>query len=156
MLLLGGVAATIDDGIARARQGLQSGVGLTKFREMVTAQGGDPAVVDCPELLTRGLEQMPIALDRQGMVTGLDARQIGFAIRELKTTARERKHYCGLLLMRKAGDQADGTVAALLYPAGARNAATAAANRIRAAYRVGTAAAPAMPLVAATIYPRPA
>ena len=151
MLVLGGAAADLDDGRARARQGLGSGIGLAKLKEMVLAQGGDPAPLDDPGVLTRGLERTPILLDKPGIVAGIDARQIGFAIRDLKAAAGERKHSCGVVLHRKVGDTAgDGPAAALLYPTGARNTALAAANRIRAAYLVGEAAPPSPPLVGAT------
>jgi pyrimidine-nucleoside phosphorylase len=151
MLVLGGVAASLDDGRARARQGLRSGVGRAKLREMALAQGGDPAALDDPDLLTRGLEQMPVHLDRSGIVVGLDARQIGFALRQLKAAAGEKRRSCGLLLHTKVGDAAgEGEGATLLYPAGARDAALAAANRVRAAYHIGAAAPPSPPLVAAT------
>ena len=154
MLVLGGVSRDLDDGVARAREGLRTRVGLAKLRQMVIAQGGDPSVIDSPELLFRGLERIPITLDRQGVVASLDARQVGLAIRDLKAAAGDRKQYCGTLLSRKVGDAADGEAAVLLYPSGVRNAAASAANRIRAAYCVADAAPPAAPLVAETISSR--
>jgi thymidine phosphorylase len=154
MLVLGGVSRNLDDGIARAQEGLRTRIGLAKLRQMVIAQGGDPSAIDNPELLSRGLERISIAPDRHGFVAGLDARQIGLAIHDLKAAVGDRKPYCGALLHRKVGDAADGELAVLLHPAGARSAAISAANRIRAAYYVSDTAPPAAPLVAETISSR--
>jgi thymidine phosphorylase len=149
MLVLGGAAADLSEGCSRARQGIASGIGLAKLEEMVVAQGGDPAPLDCPDLLTRGVEQLPITLARPGLIVGIEARQIGLAIRDLKAAAGEGKRSCGVVLKRKVGEAAEGDpVAALLYPAGTRDAALEAAACIRAAFRTGEAAPKSGPLVA--------
>jgi len=151
MLVLGGAAAHLDEGRTRARQSIASGIGLAKLKEMVVAQGGDPAPLDCPDLLTRGVERLPIILDRPGLIVAIDARQIGFAIRDLKAKAGESKRSCGVVLSRRVGETAgNGAVATLLYPAGTRDPALAAAASIRAAFRTGEAAPESGPLVAAT------
>ena len=50
-LHLCGVAPTVEAGIEQARQRLDSGEALQKFRQLVEAQGGDPQVVDHPQRL---------------------------------------------------------------------------------------------------------
>jgi pyrimidine-nucleoside phosphorylase len=151
MLVLGGAAADLDEGCIRARQGIVSGMGLAKLKEMVVAQGGDPAPLDSPDLLTRGVERLPIILDRPGLIVGIDARQIGLAIRNLKAAAGEGRRSCGVVLNRKVGETAESdAVATLLYPAGARDTAFTAAACIRAAFQTGEAVPESGPRVAAT------
>lgn len=151
MLVLGGAAIGLDQGRMRARQGILSGIGLAKLREMVVAQGGDPAPLDNPDLLTRGVERLPVVLDHPGLIVGIDARQIGIAVRDLKAAAGESKRSCGVMLSKKVGETAErDAVATLLYPMGTRDAALAAAARVRAAFRTGQTAAEGGPLVAAT------
>jgi thymidine phosphorylase len=126
-------------------------MGLAKLKEMVVAQGGDPAPLDSPDLLTRGVERLPIILDRPGLIVGIDARQIGLAIRNLKAAAGEGRRSCGVVLNRKVGETAESdAVATLLYPAGARDTAFTAAACIRAAFQTGEAVPESGPRVAAT------
>jgi hypothetical protein len=85
------------------------------------------------------------------MIVGIETRQIGLAIRDLKAAAGESGRSCGLVLKRKVGEAADGeAVATLLHPVGERDAALTAAARIRAAFRTGEAAPESSPLVAGT------
>ena len=49
MLIQGGKAATLQEGVALSRENLLNGKAWKKFREMVIAQGGDVAFIDCPE-----------------------------------------------------------------------------------------------------------
>jgi len=153
MLVLGGAAADLDEGRAHARQGLQSRVGLAKLRQMVVAQDGDPAVIDNPALLSRSLQQVPIRSARPGVIAGLDAREVGSALRELKEAAGRRQHACGLLLHQKVGGvlSEEETMAVLLFPSEAHAAACRAASRIRAAYHISDRASPTTDIVAAVV-----
>jgi pyrimidine-nucleoside phosphorylase len=64
---------------ARVRSALTSGAGVDKFRAIVAAQGGDPAVVDRYERLPSAPDRHPVAAPRAGYVSGLHAEQIGRA-----------------------------------------------------------------------------
>ncbi len=113
MLALGGAAADPRQGRAMAAEALRSGVGLAKLRELVRAQGGDPAVVDNPAALTRGAGRVAVCATLSGYVAGIDAKRIGETVRELKSAAGDRKHLCGLLLHKKAAEAvASGEVVA--------------------------------------------
>ena len=153
MLLLGGVARDLEDGRSRAREGMHSGIGLAKLREMVTAQGGSAGALDDPEVLVQGTERIPIELAEDGVIVGIDPRRIGLALRDLKLAVGEHKHACGLLLARKVGGVVGRRepVAFLVAPPAAKRVAAEAVNRIRASYRVGREAPPVPELVAATI-----
>ncbi|MDH4180332.1 MAG: thymidine phosphorylase, partial [Armatimonadota bacterium] len=108
MLSLAGAASDPDDGRKRAQRGLASGMGLTKLREMIVAQGGRGDVLDDPEVLPGNPERITVSAERDGYVAGIDARRIGLLVRDLKVRAGERKAECGVLLHKKSGDLTAG------------------------------------------------
>jgi pyrimidine-nucleoside phosphorylase len=79
MLLL--VGAAPDRAAARARlEGvIASGAALAKFRELVVAQQGDPAVVDDPSRLPRARLIAPLPSPQAGFVTDVDAMGVALA-----------------------------------------------------------------------------
>ncbi|MFM7751459.1 MAG: thymidine phosphorylase, partial [Opitutaceae bacterium] len=79
MLVLGGVAATESDALARLDAALRSGAAFAKFREIVAAQGGDVRVIDAPELLPRAKRIEPWPAPRTGFVAAVDARAVALA-----------------------------------------------------------------------------
>ncbi|MCE2862832.1 MAG: hypothetical protein RIR76_1828 [Verrucomicrobiota bacterium] len=79
MLVLGGVAPTEFDALARLDAALRSGAAFTKFREIVAAQGGDVRVIDDPGLLPRARLIEPWPAPRTGFVAAVDARAVALA-----------------------------------------------------------------------------
>ncbi|PAW80449.1 MAG: thymidine phosphorylase [Opitutia bacterium Tous-C8FEB] len=79
MLLLGGVAATPAEANARLDATLASGAAAAKFREVITAQGGDSRVVDDPGRLPVARSIEPVLAPRTGFVSAVDARAVAFA-----------------------------------------------------------------------------
>ncbi len=63
--------------LTTARQALRDGRGLAKLRELVDAQGGDPAVIDNPRLLPAASVRHEVTADRCGYLAGMDAEGIG-------------------------------------------------------------------------------
>lgn len=61
---------------------LKSGAALTKFREMVVAQGGDPDFVDQPDNKHVG-ERIPVVAATSGYVGGIDGLAVGLVAVEL-------------------------------------------------------------------------
>src|SRR5690606_15173897 len=78
MLVLGRIAATIDEAEARVRDALESGRGLEKFGEIIEAQGGDRRVIDDSSRLPAAPSQRPVEAPSGGWVT-IDARAVGDA-----------------------------------------------------------------------------
>jgi pyrimidine-nucleoside phosphorylase len=64
----------------RAEQGLASGAALDRFRRLVVAQGGDPAVLDAPERLHTAPEVVEVAAGRAGIVHRVRPRVLGEAV----------------------------------------------------------------------------
>jgi pyrimidine-nucleoside phosphorylase/thymidine phosphorylase len=80
MLLIGGVAADPDAARGRCRQAIADGSALDRFRRVVGAQGGDPAVCDHAEaVLPRSRAMLPYRIDRPGFITRLLAWPVGQA-----------------------------------------------------------------------------
>lgn len=79
MVLLAGLADSLAQAEAKVRQALQSGQGLERFRRCVMQQGGDPRVLDQPELLPQAPHVEAWRAPRAGYVAALHADLLGQA-----------------------------------------------------------------------------
>ncbi len=77
MLVLGGVAATAEEGTEQLRDAVTSGRGAEVFERMIEAQGGDPMVVGDPSRLPQAEQVVEVLSDRDGVVTTIDALEMG-------------------------------------------------------------------------------
>jgi pyrimidine-nucleoside phosphorylase len=108
MLVLAG-AADEDDAEARVRDAIASGSGLEKFRQIVTWQGGDPAVVDDLTGLPRAAHRQVVTAPIGGYVSAIDAMLIARSAMGLGA-GRDRvgapiDHAVGVTLDVKPGDE---------------------------------------------------
>ncbi len=91
-----------------ARQ-IDSGQALAKFREMVVAQGGDPAVIDDPARLDIAPVQHVIDAQRGGYVARFAADEVGIAAMRLgagrPTKGAPIDHSVGLSVHINVGDK---------------------------------------------------
>ena len=125
MIALGGHADTPASGHEQAREAVASGAALDRFRQLVTAQGGDPSVVDDPDARP---DSAPIATvrapdDAHGHVADLDALAIGEAAVDLGAGRRTKEDavdsVAGLSALKKPGDPvAPGDALAHLHARG--------------------------------------
>jgi pyrimidine-nucleoside phosphorylase len=79
MLVLGRAANTVDEGRAAYDELIASGAALEKMRDIVTAQAGDPRVLDDYSLLPAARHQRAIPARRSGYVQAIDTEAIGRA-----------------------------------------------------------------------------
>jgi len=79
MFYLGGRSKTVADGRKLSEELLASGKALAKFREMVAAQGGDPAICSDPSRLPKAKFTADIAAETVGNVAAIQCEQMGFA-----------------------------------------------------------------------------
>lgn len=103
--------AGIDGGRAVLTEAVKSGRALQKFVDVVVAQGGDPSVIESPELLPVCAHEAVITAERDGYVTRCDARTIGSAATRLGA-GRDRKEDAidpgvGITLEAKVGDRVE-------------------------------------------------
>jgi pyrimidine-nucleoside phosphorylase len=151
MVRLGGLAATDAQARAKVKAALASGAGLQKFREVIEKQGGDPGVCDDPRRLPVAPHRVPFAADRDGYVTAVDAEQVGLASMALGA-GREQAHEkvdpgVGIMVRKRVGDEVEeGDVLAELIVREAGRV-SAAAGRLKQAFRIGDAAPTRRPLV---------
>ncbi|TYO95594.1 pyrimidine-nucleoside phosphorylase [Desulfallas thermosapovorans] len=121
MTVAGGIYAGFDQAYAALAGVLQSGRALTKFKQFIQAQGGNPAVVDNPgELLPRARYQAQLKSPAAGYVQSIVAEQVGTAAMLLgagrKTKNEPIDHAAGITLQKKVGDKVEyGEVLAYLH-----------------------------------------
>lgn len=80
MLLLGGGSLDREAAREQLEQGIASGRAAAKLRQIVEAQGGNPAVLDDPALLPQAPVQRVYEAPTTGYVARVEPRQIGKAI----------------------------------------------------------------------------
>eukprot|EP00007_Cunea_sp_BSH-02190019_P007585 CAMPEP_0174236234 /NCGR_PEP_ID=MMETSP0417-20130205/5426_1 /TAXON_ID=242541 /ORGANISM="Mayorella sp, Strain BSH-02190019" /LENGTH=480 /DNA_ID=CAMNT_0015314845 /DNA_START=40 /DNA_END=1478 /DNA_ORIENTATION=+ len=97
-----GRAPSAERGAELVRASLHDGSALTRFRDMVQAQGGDVRMVDDLSLLPAAEQVLPLVSERAGYVADLDALRIAKVALELGA-GRKRKE-----------DQVDFAVGVLL------------------------------------------
>jgi pyrimidine-nucleoside phosphorylase len=151
MLVIGGKARDRDSGLRKLERVIQSGRALQKLRAMVEAQGGDPRVVDDPDLLPRAPVQTSVKAPRAGYVQAIDAEAVGVAAMMLgagRAKAEDKVDPAvGILLRRKVGARVRrGDDLATLYGNGEGPLADSA-RRVVAAYTIDREEPPARPLV---------
>ncbi len=134
---------------SQARDVLESGRALSKFRQFVEAQGGDPKVVDNPGLLELAPEVFELKAETAGYVTALNALNVGQAVlllgggRQVKGEAIDLG--VGVMLEKKPGDKVSlGETLVRVYHRG--KGLEAALASLKSAYQTGTEP-PATPLV---------
>ena len=108
MLILGGAAADREQARAALESTVASGAALSKFAEVIEAQGGDPRVVENPGILPQPAHRSQLPAPRTGIVTRCDARKIGVGAMRLGA-GRERKEdvvdpAVGVTILAKEGD----------------------------------------------------
>ena len=77
MVELAGKAADLDAAKALLATSLADGTAWAKFGAWITAQGGDQAALDNPDLLPRAPLIETVAAPRRGVITAIDAAEVG-------------------------------------------------------------------------------
>jgi thymidine phosphorylase len=142
LLALAGLAPDAGAGAARIGAAFESGRAAERFGRMVAALGG-PA--DFVERFEAHLPQAPVILDvppeRDGLLAGMDARALGLAVVELGGGRRRAQDdvdpAVGLSQVAGIGALVDADFPLARIHARDRDAAERAAERVRAACRVG-------------------
>lgn len=109
MLKLGGAVKSYKEGKNRLEGILKEGAAFNKFKEMITAQGGNTEVIDRPELLPLAKHCNKIKADISGYIQKIDSRLIGESAM-LLGAGREKKESeidlsVGIVLKKKVGSK---------------------------------------------------
>ncbi|OFW55064.1 MAG: pyrimidine-nucleoside phosphorylase [Actinobacteria bacterium RBG_13_35_12] len=109
MLELGGAAKNYEEGRKRLEKILKEGTAFSKFKEMVAAQGGNPEIIDKPELLPLAKHCTKIKAVITGYIQKIDSQLIGESAM-LLGAGREKKESeidlsVGIILKKKVGSK---------------------------------------------------
>jgi pyrimidine-nucleoside phosphorylase len=139
MMELAGKAPNFEAAKAMLNRSLNDGSAWTKFVEWITAQGGDRAVLDDPNLLPQAPLVETVPAPRSGFIAAIDAAEVG-KTGVMLGGGREKKgdpidYSVGIVHHAKVGDQlAQGDPLLTIY---ANNAGTLAAARERLLAAIG-------------------
>ncbi|OGU03742.1 MAG: thymidine phosphorylase [Gemmatimonadetes bacterium RBG_16_66_8] len=152
MLLLGGVAADAARARAMLVEAITSGKAADKFRSVVAAQGGNPAVLDDPGLLPQAREVTTFQAARAGYVASVEPRMLGKAIVEMGGGRRRMEDpidaSVGFVIAVRPGDAVEaGQPLASIYAGDAEGLSTGTAALKRAIRLAPGAPAPPLPLL---------
>lgn len=120
MIFLGKITATLEEAREVAQTKLLDGSGYRKLKDVIAAQGGNPAVLDRFELLPNATGAREIASPRAGYVSAIEAEYIGQAS-SMIGAGRDTKEdsidpAVGVILEVKVGQKVDaGGVLCRLY-----------------------------------------
>lgn len=109
MVVLGKKAATLDAARQLLEQTITDGSALYKFRQMIEMQGGDPAVIEHPQIMPQAKYHFEIKAQTAGVVSQITADEMGIASMLLgggRAAKEDQLDYSvGLVLHHKIGDQ---------------------------------------------------
>ncbi len=156
MLVLGGIADSIEAARETVAAKLESGDALEKFRENIILQNGDAAVCDDPEtLIESSLFGFEIAASEAGKIAAVDALAIGESVVVLgggRTKAEDDIDHCvGFECIAKVGDSvAKGDLLGRIFCRREEQAA-AVETRIRNAFVISESSAEPFKLIHRTV-----
>lgn len=108
MLFLSGIVSSRKKAKSRILDNLTNDKGLNRLRDLISAQGGDPSVLDNPDLLPQPIAKIEVASENTGYVSAVDALKVGLASKILgagRQTKDDAIDYsAGIYLKKKIGD----------------------------------------------------
>lgn len=109
MVVMGEKATTPEEARKMLEKTIEDGTALDRFKAMIIAQGGDPAVVDDYSVMPQAKYKIPFKADRDGVLTKLSADEVGTASMLLgggRQKADDKLDYSvGIELHHKLGDK---------------------------------------------------
>ena len=144
MIHLGKITATLEEARSLAEKKLVDGSGYRKLKDVIAAQGGNPAVMDRFDLLPNATGAREISSPRAGYVSAIEAEYIGLAS-SMIGAGRDTKEDAidpavGVILEVKVGQKVDaGGVLCRLYYTSEEHVEEAA-QLVEDAFRISAAA----------------
>lgn len=141
MLLLAGMADSVQGGKKKLLDLLKSGQALNKFSEFISAQGGDPRVACEDGLLPAAELTAAVPAPSSGYIRAIDAAVIGRSAM-LLGAGRENKESqidlsVGIVLQKKAGDAVKAGETLALVHANGTERLDQVKEHVQSAYQIG-------------------
>lgn len=151
MLLLAGRVQTEAEGKALLQQQIDNGAGIAKFRELLIQQGGNPAIIEQPDLLPLSPCSLEVRAEKSGYLTHMDTAKIGRASQETGAGRAFKEQPldfgAGIITKKRLGDYVEaGEVLAVIYSA-KDEACASAAEIFQSALTISAEKASLPPLV---------
>jgi pyrimidine-nucleoside phosphorylase len=150
MLVLGEVTGSLAEARSLAEKSIADGSAFAKFRQLVSAQGGDVSFVDDPDKLPKaGLVQV-VTAPRSGSLLQVQARAVGEASVALGA-GRARKgdpldYAVGFVIHHKVGDKIEKGEPLFTVHASDKDKLDEAVLSVSAAHVIGDRPVPPLPL----------
>ena len=90
MLIMGGVACTLEQALARVQASIQDGSAMDTLRRFVTLNGGDAATLDDFSRLPQPGQFIEVLAPRDGYISAMDGRALGILAMDLGAGRRDR------------------------------------------------------------------
>jgi pyrimidine-nucleoside phosphorylase len=150
MLILGERAGSVDEGRELIREALEDGSALSKFQEIVEAEGGEPGVCDDPDRLPTAREQVVIPAVQGGVIAAIDPMRVAMAALEVGAGRRVKEDAVdpatGVVLLVEIGDEVEeGEPVAVLHHNGRGD--DAARGWLLGAFEISKAEPKRLPLI---------
>ena len=155
MLKIGRAVKNYEEGRNRLEKILKDGTAFSKFKEMIAAQGGNPEIIDNPELLPLAKHCTKIKTVISGYIQKIDSRLIGESAM-LLGAGREKKESeidlsVGIILKKKVGSRVNVNedLAEVYYNDSKK--LKEAKNKLFSSFVIGDKKPKKLPLILATI-----
>jgi pyrimidine-nucleoside phosphorylase len=139
MLLVSGIVSTRQKARSIIAENLANQKGLQRLADLIIAQGGNPAVLDDPEILPQPGAKIEVKSETAGYVSAIDALEVGLASKIIGAGRHAKDdaidYSVGIYLKKKIGDNvAPGDPLAVFYTDGDEAKIEPARKKFLAAY----------------------
>ena len=111
MIYLAGLASNHQEGISKAKEALNKGKALIKFKELLVLQGANDALVDDYERLPKAKQTTPVLAPRNGYIHTINGYHLGLHTLELGSGKKKETDTIdfstGFVLNKKIGDHVE-------------------------------------------------
>jgi pyrimidine-nucleoside phosphorylase len=139
MLFISGIVSARKEAKSRIAENLANQKGLNRLVDLITAQGGDPSVLENPDLLPQPRVKIEVKSETAGYVSAIDALEVGLASKILGAGRKNKDdaidYSVGIYLKKKIGDKVEaGDPLAVFYSDGDEEKIEPARKNFLAAY----------------------
>ncbi len=149
LLVFAGKATSHDEAMGTLERLLENGQALDSFRQLISQQGGNAAVIDDPSLLPRAARKVEARAKTAGTVASLNALEMGRAANLLGAGRYTKEDAIdpavGIELKAKVGDHVEANDILAWLHVNAETNLDQACSMVEAAYVIDSSGAPHTP-----------